>query len=330
MARLCKSRASKGDDDHYHIFINSVDGIMRIIRLAGLDQSQCRIVCSRSGDSKSRNEKKLGEFEIGSTTDPVKLFNFYTSTCFEGQDIYDRNGRTFIVSEAHKDHTKLDVMTTLPQICGRIRDSKYNLEINQFYASSIYKNVTPEEFAATIKKKVEEAEHDAEQFNDLTQDRKDRLIKMFINSEPYMGVLDGKIIVDRNLAKYEMVNYNIVNGQYASQFNMNASLSQAGFQVNTNNHTHLEDVELETITSIEKSSFKDIFEEYAGIRSSKGMFNMRIFRASRIEIEKPLVKEAFEILGADRVREMKYHQSNIKKEIIKRKHETADTKIFLF
>ena len=100
-------------------------------------------------------------------------------------------------------------------------------------------------------------------------------------------------------------------------------------KLNSPDNTHFEDVELENIISIEKSSFKDIFEEYAGIRSSKSMYNMGIFRASRIEIEKPLVKEAYEILGADRVREMKYHQSNIKKEIIKRKHETADTKIFL-
>ena len=52
------------------------------------------------------------------------------------------------------------------------------------------------------------------------------------------------------------MNFGIVNGQYASQYNMNASLSQAGFQVTINDNTHFEDVELENIISIEKSSFK--------------------------------------------------------------------------
>ena len=59
------------------------------------------------------------------------------------------------------------------------------------------------------------------------------------------------------------------------------------------------------------------------------MLFFRDFRKNRIEIEKPLVKEAYEKLGPDRVREMKYHQSNIKRELTKLQHETLDTKIFL-
>ena len=59
------------------------------------------------------------------------------------------------------------------------------------------------------------------------------------------------------------------------------------------------------------------------------MYNLGIFRASRIEIEKPLVKEAYDVLGPAKVREMNYHQSNIKKQIIKRKDETLFTKAFL-
>ena len=123
MARLCKSRANKGGEDNYHIFLNSVEGISRIAKLGGLKPEDCRIVCSQSDDSKEKNQKKLGEFKIQTTKDPVKTFNFYTSTCFEGQDIFDKVGRTFIVSEPNKDHTKMDVMTSLLQICGRIRDS---------------------------------------------------------------------------------------------------------------------------------------------------------------------------------------------------------------
>lgn len=329
MARLCKSRANKGGEDNYHIFLNSVEGIVKIIRLAGLSTEQCRIVCSQSKNSKDKNQEKLGEFKIETANDPVRMFNFYTSTCFEGQDIYDENGRTFIVSEPYKDHTKMDVMTTLLQICGRIRDSKLNYEIVQIFAKSPYKDITPDEFAASLQKQLEDAEHDAKLLNKLSTGGKE-LLKAYVNKAPYLGVDEKKwhIIVDRNLANLEIVNYGIVNGQYASQCNMNASLAKAGFKVTNNAEAYTTDVQLEEISPIAKTSFKDIFEEYVSIRESTG-YNLDCFRRSRIEVEKPLVKEAYEKLGAEKVREMKYHQSNIKRELTKRMDETLDTKVFL-
>lgn len=328
MARLCKSRASKGGDDHYHIFINSVEGIATICRSANLRPEECRIVCSRSEDSAKRNQKKLGIYTIQTNQDPVRLFNFYTSTCFEGQDIFDENGRTFIVSEPHKDHTKVDVMTSLLQICGRVRDSRYKTEINQFYAESAYKNVSLDEYKQSIMDNLQEAEDAALLLDRIKGDRRERMIKEFINHDPYISVENGKIVADRNLANLEIVNYGIVNGQYATQCNMKDSLTKAGFQVGEEILVPDPEIQLEQRTSIEKTPFKDIFEEYVSLRTSEG-YNLDCFRQSRIEVEKPLVKKAYDVLGTERVREMKYHQSNIRNELIKREHETLDTKVFL-
>lgn len=330
MARLCKSKLENGGDDNYHIFNNSVEGITKMVRLAGLLPEDCRIVCSQNTSrySKKSNQEKLGEYRIQTTLDPVKPFNFYTSTCFEGQDIFDKNGRIFIVSEPHKDHTKVDIMTTLPQICGRIRDSKYNAEINQFYAESPYKDVSLEEYKESIKSQVEEAERDAVLLNQ-TSDNCKELLKGYINKAPFLDVVKDKIVVDENLANLEIVNYGIVNGQYAMQCNMNASLAEAGFNVTNDLEAYNPCKELKNLVSIEKTPFKEIFEEYASIRENNGLYNLNCFRRNQIEIEKPLVKEAYEVLGASKVREMKYHQSNIKREIIKREHETKDTKVFL-
>jgi len=41
----------------------------------------------------------------------------------------------------------------------------------------------------------------------------------------------------------------------------------------------------------------------------------------------PLVRKSYDILGKDEVRRMNYHQSNIKREIIKRSNKTDDYKI---
>lgn len=329
MARLCKARANNGGYDNYHIFLNSVEGIAKITRLAGLSPKDCRIVCSQSEESKERNQKKLGIYPISTNQDPVCLFNFYTSTCFEGQDILDPVGRTFIVSEPNKDHTKMDVMTSLLQICGRVRDSKYKTEINQFYAESKYKDVSAEEFKHSLDANVSEAKEVAELLDKIPEgERRARMIRDYVNKDPYIGVVDNKIVVDQNLANLEIVNYGIVNGQYKTQCNMNASLLLAGFQVNNDIEAYNLDEQLESELSIAKTPFKDLFEEYVEIRTSKG-YNLDCFRRSRIEIEKPLIKEAYEKLGADKVREMNYHQSNIKRELTKQIHETLDTKVFL-
>ena len=74
----------------------------KVIDLAKLTPEQVKVVCSVSGDNGENNQRKLGkDYPIGQPSDPVKKINFYTSTCFEGCDIYDENGVTFIVSEGN-------------------------------------------------------------------------------------------------------------------------------------------------------------------------------------------------------------------------------------
>lgn len=331
MARHCKSRLKYGGDDNYHIFINSVDGIARIIRLAGLPPEHCRIVCSQSDSSrKQRNQEKLTkEYVIGSTLDPVKTFNFYTSTCFEGQDIFDINGRTFIVSEKYMEQTKMDITTSLLQICGRIRDSKYKTEINQYYATSKYKDVSIDEFMECLYRELMAEKNDAEALNAtcgcLSKDAND-FIMTYASRKPYLMVVDGKLVADPNAVNVEMVNYGVVNGQYATQCNMNDALAAAGLVVN---NTMPEQTEMKLESSakpITRQAFKEIFEEYCSLREGSIVYDLT-FRANQIEVEKPLVKEAYEVLGPDKVRELNYHQGNIKRELVKAAHHSLDTKI---
>lgn len=331
MARLCKSRLKHGGEDNYHMFINSVDGIARIIRLAGLPPELCRIVCSQSDSSrKQKNQDKLTkDYVIGSTLDPVKTFNFYTSTCFEGQDIFDENGRTFIISEKYMEQTKMDITTSLLQICGRIRDSKYKTEINQYYATSKYKDVSMDEFMECLYRELMAEENDAREMNalceKLSQDASEFIVT-YAFKKPYLTIVDGKLVTDPNTVNVEIVNYGVVNGQYATQCNMNDALAAAGLVVN-NTMPEQPELQLEnSARSITRQAFKDIFEEYCSLREGSIVYDLT-FRANQIEVEKPLVKEAYEVLGPKKVRELNYHQSNIKRELVKAAHHSLDTKI---
>ncbi len=108
---------------------------------------------------------------------------------------------------------------------------------------------------------------------------------------------------------------------------MNTALTEAGFKIAEEMIPMGQDIQLENMITIEKTPFKEIFEEYVEIRAG-AMFNPDCFRRSRIEVEKPLVKEAYEVLGADKVREMNYNQKGIKRELVKRMDETLDIKAF--
>ena len=125
-------------DYNLHIFVNSVEFIAKVIDLAKLAPEQVKTVCSTSGDNAEVNRRKLGKaYAIGQPSDPVRKINFYTSTCFEGCDLYDENGVTFIVSDGNKSHTLLDISTLFTQICGRLRDSKYKGEIIHVYSKCL-------------------------------------------------------------------------------------------------------------------------------------------------------------------------------------------------
>lgn len=159
MAGICRNRIKAGEGCNYHIFLNSVEDISSIIRTAKLTPENARAICSQSEEAFKKNLSKLPNgFTISKALDKAKTINFYTSTCFEGQDIKDLNGRTFIVSNAHKEHTMLDISTTFIQICGRIRDSEYNDEIVHFYSTSRYREVTLEEFERVTYEQVRRSE----------------------------------------------------------------------------------------------------------------------------------------------------------------------------
>ncbi len=161
MAELCKERLTRDDDTHFHVFLNSVDDISAIISGANLTPDNTKVVCSKSETSRQKNEEKLPKgFSIGNAGDDPKLFNFYTSTCFEGQDIFDKNGMIYIVSDAFKTHTMVDIRTSFVQICGRIRDSKYKNQVTQIY-STYYnrKDITAEEYEKETMEKLEKVQN---------------------------------------------------------------------------------------------------------------------------------------------------------------------------
>ncbi len=110
--------------DNAHIFVNSVDFISKMINSCNLNNDNCKAVWSKNNPI-----EKLGEIVNSNAYDPPKKINFYTSTSFEGCDIFDPEGRYIIISDNYKKHTLTDIGTSFYQIMGRIRNTRYNKEV---------------------------------------------------------------------------------------------------------------------------------------------------------------------------------------------------------
>lgn len=66
-----------------------------------------------------------------------------------------------------------------------------------------------------------------------------------------------------------------------------------------------------------KIPFRKLFDRYAELRADTSTFSLSTFSADLIAQRNPLVKESYEKLGVDRVKELNYNQTQIKRELLK-------------
>lgn len=290
--------------------------IASVIRKLNLTAEQVKIVCSLNG---SNNRRKLGDgYSIEQPSDPIKKINFYTSTCFEGCDIYDENGVTIIVSDGARSHTLLDISTLFTQICGRLRNSKYKQEIIHVYSTTKYsQDVSLEEYIESTHKALAEAERYAADINSIPEQSRTKLLsKISYINEPYVRIENNRLIVDRNLANLDVVNFKICRHIYRTYTNLRDEMVRNGYNITRHSYSKVaEQIQSSIKTRI---SFKNLFEEYCKQKSSRTMFSLVCFDdiCTRIAEKNPLVKIAYERLGENKVRELNYHVGNIRRALI--------------
>ena len=310
MTGICRDTLKHDSPYNLHIFLNSVEGTKAILDTLEATPEIARIVCADN----SENRRKLAGFPISRTADPARRINIYTSTAFEGCDIYDRDGMTFIVSDTMKRHSMIDISTSMIQICGRVRDSRYR-EIIHLYDTLPYRDTTFGQFEKATWKKVEEAEEYVQWLNSAPERIRANAQKIISYSDDrYIINTGGTYKVDRNMAKHEIVNWKTVNGIYTAGNTVEDAIRNQGMEI-TNSDNYSEP-KTEAVFS-QRAKFKDLFERYCKIRDNEPQICFRP-SAERILIEtkNPLVREAYEKIGADEVRKMKYHQSNIRRRLI--------------
>ena len=136
-------------------------------------------------------------------------------------------------------------------------------------------------------------------------------------NEIYVHKQYDLLCFDENLIKLDMVNFKITHHLYSTRVTLKDEYNKYGFTVLD------EEVRIYTDQLVAnpaaRISFKQLFDEYAILKTETPLFYIGNIseRIGLIEQEKPLIKEAFEVLGVEKIKSMNYNVSNIKREIIK-------------
>jgi rRNA maturation endonuclease Nob1 len=177
--------------DHYtgktegnaHVFVNSVQMIVQIfksIKRFNIKTTDIRVVCAES-DYNTKTLAKEG-LAIGTVDSDLRGINFYTSTAFEGCDISDTNGKSYVVVDADREHTAIDIYTTLPQIIGRIRDTKYKNECTLIVDPSNKFFTTLEEFEEGIREQISKGRNIVKTYDNSEDNVKEWLLEKIEDS----------------------------------------------------------------------------------------------------------------------------------------------------
>lgn len=295
------------EDYNLHFFINSVDTIRDITRTLDLPKEEVRVICSQ----RDKNEAKLTGYKIETTNSPVKKINFYTSTCFEGCDIFDSKAKIFVLCDGAKAHSLVDISTTLPQIAGRIRDIEDNT-VNLIYTSTRYINVSEEEFNKAVEANKEVARKIVE---GVTNEEAVKALNLqYINSYYLIREKDN-ILFEETLLNVDKANFELAK-TYHYKANKIATASDKFHPVRVVREW-AEEIELIEIEKVKKLSFKEQCLFY--IQNREG------FIISHIAKE---VKEAVDTLGEKRLEELNYHKGNVLNALLVVSDVPVATKIF--
>jgi hypothetical protein len=303
-----------------HVFLNSVNSIIDIIESIDPDiaiPQNINIVCANNDRNIEKLEQVLGDdWTIKNVGDVAKV-NFYTSTAFEGSDIYDEDGKTYIVTDGLKDYTKNDILTTLPQIIGRIRDTQYKNYIDLIFTSSPYYGcgVTEEDYERVVKEQLCKAEQYVELYNntELPEARKNL----------YKGTEDHKFI--------KQFDNNVLKVNYSASYNEMHSFEA----LHTTYYAFAQDSKGKIFTTL----VNDTNYNYGGVRPAQVTAGDRILLKRKINFSEtlkylieniedetlicsvramhPEMMDYIKVLGTEKIKALKYRRQAISQEYTK-------------
>lgn len=307
-------------DNNAHIFINSVKSITDIIRgikKSGNSTENIRIICANTDRNKAVIKQELGpKTYIETVNSPIRKINFYTSTCFEGCDIFDSNAQTYLISDGGKNHTKLDILVTLPQIIGRIRNATEKNFINLWFtANRYYSHTTEAQFKEVVEKELIAAADIIADFNLVGEATKSILLRG-AEENIYLKIRNGALSVNSTAIYAELNAFNTLHKTYyVSKEDKNVNAHSHVSNKITYKYGRTAPLTVEGLNKVKlgkKANFSMLCEEYFELKKSR----YSVAGSNDIELINPLIKEAYDVLGEDKMRNLGLEAKKIEEQLV--------------
>ena len=125
----------------------------------------------------------------------------------------------------------------------------------------------------------------------------------------------------------DIVNFKICRHIYRTYVNLADELKRNGYIITK--HTFSDIIEKIENKANARVTFKELFDEYHRLKITKPFFSLVSHEdlCAHIAFKYPLVKQAYDELGTDKVQALKYHVGNIRRALTKRQPAPTEYKI---
>jgi hypothetical protein len=215
---LCHQHLKGSREGNPHVFLNhlsSICSIVKRLKRSGWGVGDIAICCADSFTNRQMLRQELGdEWMMPSRLNTGKRVHLYTSVAFEGADIYDEDGVSYVAIDCRKSNTKLDMCITIPQIAGRIRNSKYIGSLKMLVCGMPFgADLSYEQYCSQVDALMQDAIITCEQATHPTV--KAALMKGLAN-DPYYIVEGGDIRPNKLMSKLAKQRYESLHSTYTT------------------------------------------------------------------------------------------------------------------
>jgi len=122
----------------------------------------------------------------------------------------------------------------------------------------------------------------------------------YIN-EQYVRIENNRLVVDKNLANIDIVNFKTCRHIYRTYVNLASELQQNGYSISRYSFSKV--IDKVECNPASKVTFKELFDEYCRLKETKPAFSFVSHEnlCGLIAAKNPLVKQAYDELGAAKV-----------------------------
>ena len=323
---LSQEREEQGKEKPICIFLNSTDTIEAIIKQLGIEKESV-VFCSSKSVHKLKERKFKHAYDQW-TAKKMKKYNFFTSRFYSAVDIIleDTIDLIMISDIFYAEHSMIDPNTEAPQIIGRFRNGVEEVVHITNYNPDIAIRTEEEigsylECCEEIYSKIKNL-HDTTRIIDYRQAYKEALAVIpysrFINNNGTKNCFAIDNYKEEEIIKSYYNNPELLENAYKNSNRFNILSGSAIYPLGDTDR-----LKRERNKDALKKKNEETLRQLILLFESKEEYESSIIQEYRDElyVYNSLIVEAFELLGADKIKELNYSRPKIREAILFKQHQ---------